>query len=218
MVQMNGHFITTEDKGDFVSVVVDGTEYVVKNVGETFSIDPLMAFLFESYSVGDNSTPRRSIDLSPQEFAALQAKIDADERNQIKPRLAEVIFGKNISNDTIAQNYFLENNYFRDMSFQLLNGEKSIALKSDVSSKRIGLQKDMQLYIFEFGGCDRLLRKCSIRVNGISSEGIPEKSTLNIDSDHSIQITSLQFDTCGQKRFCDYDNGESYDVIEVKVQ
>ena len=137
-----------------------------------------------------------------------------------KPKLATVVNGKNIFDDSYTPIYLGHYKHFSDVDFKdLTPRENSALLKAgNVETKIEGFVLNNKKYAIHLVACNREKGTCNFRINGavakdLSPNGI---STFDLDENYAIKINSIKIDYCDNRRICDY-YYQAYDLVEIEV-
>lgn len=145
---------------------------------------------------------------------------------QSEPAFAEYSKIKKLNNidaSSEAVEEFLDTrNNYDDLTYEPTINNKPITLLTKSAPQRIkGIKANNKLYAIELLACDYATKQCALRINGVPSGGLKakgenSKSSFRLDKYHDIEIDSIDFYKCDNKKFCDY-YYDAYDEISIKV-
>ncbi|NQV09131.1 hypothetical protein HQ529_04730 [Candidatus Woesearchaeota archaeon] len=176
---------------------------------------------------GTNQTINETI---VQEFVPInksnQSITIVDTNITIKEGLAKVYNGDILNYDRNFEKKYLEvYNNFSDIEFSRISETAPVDMKVGAVNKNIkGLNINNKTYAIHLIACDQHYNSCNFRINGVPTRKIYSselsksgvQKNFRFDEDYELEIKSIKFKFCDNRRFCDY-YYESYDLVEVKI-
>ncbi len=120
--------------------------------------------------------------------------------------------------------YFSQNDNFSSIAYVAIDSQlpKQIALSTDHGNENIkGIELNNERYLIDLIACDYNQQACFFKINGVStgalhSKEISTKSKFGLDENHQIEISSITWDYCGNRRFCNL-HYESNHIVDLVV-
>ena len=122
--------------------------------------------------------------------------------------LADTINGQNIYRDAYVEDYLEQKNYFQGINYERLHaGEKEYSLQigNMFMNDYRGIVVDNERYALHLVFCDKVEKTCYLRMNGVLFKLSTEDAklrTFEVNDALSLEVTSIAFENCGGKRFC----------------
>ena len=141
-------------------------------------------------------------------------------------QLAQIVHGQSIKDDLYIQEYLRQRNFFENLVYERVNGSTNITLEAGnaITEDIQGVALDGEGYAVHLILCDNEQKACFFRINGIptgkfiandgtSADGI---QSFDLNEKYVLEIVAIDFDDCGNKRFCDI-YWDQKDIVETKI-
>lgn len=116
---------------------------------------------------------------------------------------------------------------FSDIQYEKISKNSTVKTRLVVGAKEDtiqGFEMGYDRYVIHLILCNHNAKTCAFRINGvitgalsaISDENAVMPSKFDLDDNSTIEITSIQFDYCDGRRFCNV-YYEAYDIVNLAV-
>lgn len=142
-----------------------------------------------------------------------------------KPKLATVVNGKSIFDDSYTKIYLSHYNNFSDVNFREIKDGSIISALMKVGNfnhKHEGFIINNKKYVFDLIACDRETESCEFRINGMRTGKIHldvDKGPVNfnINGEYKVKVNSIRYHICDPDLpVCDK-RYEAYDLVNVSI-
>jgi len=137
----------------------------------------------------------------------------------VNAQLAKVFNEDNLDFDRAYRDkYLADYNHFSDIGYMKITGGYSFTMKvGNVNDNIKGINlNNGKKYAIHLLYCEINGGYCAFRVNGVPIAQMRKDSTFQIEDDYTIKIANIEFNYCGDKRFCNI-GYEAYNIVNMII-